>query len=65
MSRPRVWLAGGGDTESPSQSTWLRDDTGRVWVPDGRGYWHTTDNRHHSTLAELRARTDLVEVDVQ
>jgi hypothetical protein len=33
-----------------------------VWVPDGRGLWHTQDNRHHATLADLRARTDLVEV---
>lgn len=61
---PRVWLAGGDkpSKEPPSNASWLRDDNGRTWIPDGRGGWHTEDNRHHSTLAELRARTDLVEV---
>lgn len=63
---PRVWLAGGQPRhKAPSNATWLRDDTGRLWVPDGRGSWHTEDNRHHTTLTELRGRTDLVEVLTQ
>lgn len=61
---PRVWLAGGAQTDqpTPSKATWLRDDTGRLWIPDGRGRWHTEDNRHHATLAELHGRSDLIEV---
>lgn len=64
LDKPRVWLASGDcvGVGQPSNSTWLRDDIGHLWVPDGRGSWHTEDNRHHATLAELRARTDLVEV---
>lgn len=60
----RVWLACGAEPgqPAPSNATWLCDDTGRLWIPDGRGCWHTEDNRDHTTLTELRGRTDLVEV---
>jgi hypothetical protein len=56
LENPRVWLAAGDrpGQRPPSNSTWLRDCIGLVWVPDGRGQWHTQDNRHHATLADLR-----------
>lgn len=61
---PRVWLAGDDrpGQRPPSNFTWLCDCVGQVWVPDGRGTWHTQDNRRRCTLAELRTRSDLVEV---
>lgn len=62
-THPKIWLAGGdADRAQPSNATWFAEvPSGRQWIPDGRGQWHTADNRHHASLAELRARYDLVE----
>lgn len=65
LTPAQIWLAGGDrpGQQPPSNATWLAEiQSGRRWIPDGRGTWHTDDNRHHATLAELRARYDLAEV---
>lgn len=65
LDQARIWLAAGDrpGQKLPSNATWLRElFGGRLWVPDGRGTWHSEDNRDHATLPELRARFDLQEV---
>lgn len=62
VTRPRVWLAAREQSGTPAPSAVLRDNVGRIWVPDGRGGYRTEDGHHHTTLDELRAATDLVEV---
>jgi hypothetical protein len=56
-NQPQVWLAGLGPAPAGEPVT---DDIGRRWTFD-QGRYHTADNRHHQTPAELHARTNLVE----
>lgn len=38
----------------------VRDDQGREWERHADGRFHTSDNRHHESPAELSARSDLM-----
>lgn len=54
----RIVLAG---RNIPAAMDAVRDDAGRIWHKGDDGRWHTLDNRHHLSPAELSARADLVE----
>lgn len=39
----------------------VRDDRNIIWHRGDDGHFHTLDNRHHLSPAELSARTDLTD----
>lgn len=54
----RTFLAG---WHIPADVDAVRDDRGAIWHRGDDGKFHTLDNRHHRTAAELSARTNLTE----
>lgn len=61
--KPRVWLAGSpGWTSPPQDAVILRDDRLCTWRRGPDGLFHTADNRHHLSWANLHDAFDLVEL---
>ena len=46
---------------TPADVDAVRGDRGVIWHRGDDGRWHTLDNRHHLSPAELSARANLTE----